>query len=352
MSPFLRRLRIPALLSLAFLVLVLGLVLYLRLPASDAGGAVPAAYDGNFNPKTEGARWEARIDAVGGQAAWEEMKAAFASTGFGIQHSAAHLFGNMLYEKIGLGGVAVCDSTFAFGCYHSFFGGALAAQGPAIIRQLDAACIEKYGPLGTGCQHGIGHGLMEFYGQDRLVTALEGCASTTQVNPLFGCTGGVFMEYNVPIILDGTNAHTESRRLDPAHPYAPCDSIPDRFRQSCHYEMGQWWDKVYGGDYATIGKLCAKIENSVYRESCYLGVGNVAAPSSNYDVKETIRKCELMPDADGRRTCRSGASWSFFAEPKSRALAPAVCEGLSDAEKIRCAKESDLIGNGERGKVQ
>jgi hypothetical protein len=81
-------------------------------------------------------------------------------------------------------------------------------------------------------------------------------------------------------------------------------------------------------------------------------VGNVAAPSSNYEVAEAVRKCEFMPSIDGRRTCRSGASWSFFADPKFRSLAPAVCEGLSETEKIKCAKESDLIGNGERGKVQ
>lgn len=299
--------------------------------------------------------WLQEINSLGAEAAYDKFKKTYAEKNFGIQHTLAHLMGELLYETQGIKGLAVCDSNFAFGCYHSFFGKVLSEKGLSIIPELDKVCVNKFGPLGTGCQHGIGHGLREFMGPDKVVDALEACTLTTQLKELFGCTSGVFMENNVPIVMSDTESpRTEPRRLDPKNPYEPCNTIvPKKFRKSCYFEMPQWWNQVYHFNFAKVGELCSGIVDKEESKSCYLGAGGVAAPSSQYNVEETIKRCDLMPTEEGVFLCRSGASWGFFSEPSVRNLSPQVCKGLREEEmEHKCAKESDLIGNGERLKIQ
>lgn len=294
-------------------------------------------------------RLSRRFDEVGGVRMYVELKGKYGASSFDVQHTIAHVFGEMLYEKMGIEGVSVCDGSFAFGCYHSFFGKAISEKGMAVVRDLDQACIRKNGPLGTGCQHGIGHGLLEYTGPGGLVKALNGCALTTQVKELFGCTSGIFMEYNLPALVSGVSSSMQLREFDAVKPYDPCNTlIPNRFRKSCYYELAQWWDKVFHGDYKKIGMLCAGVDSTQYREVCFIGLGNMAAPSKQYNVAQTIEICKQMPDQESETLCRAGASWSFFAAPEKRALAATVCEGIEPQRQNYCIKKSDLIGNGEK----
>jgi hypothetical protein len=296
---------------------------------------------------SEKQRWSGEIDRIGAQAAYEEFKSAYQDKSFGTQHTVAHIFGQLLYEKMGLQGLTICDATFAFGCFHSFFSRAFSEKGLGIVLQANEACIEKYSAGGTGCLHGIGHGIIDYLGHDKLVESLAVCTKTTQVNPLFGCTSGVFMEYNVPVIIDSERSYTKFRDLNSANPYEPCNTIvPGQFRESCYYEMGQWWDKVYFGDYQKIGQLCAGIDNSTWQRSCFLGVGNVAAPSSQYEVGATISKCQQMPTEEGRLICRTGASWSFMGYPPKKSLSASICAGLDQESSKKCLQGSDLFSQG------
>jgi len=290
-------------------------------------------------------RWSRHMDAAGAERAYEDFKEAYRREHFNDQHLAAHILGELLYEKIGSKGIAVCDSTFSFGCYHSFFGRALSNEGAGIIKALDDACIEKYGPLGVGCQHGIGHGLVEYFGHGELLAALEACQTLSWKKPLFGCKSGVFMEYNLPILVDSSSAIATLREFRAEQPYEPCPSLPEEFRQACYYALGQWWASVVGSDFTKIGTLCRGVLDKEEREACYLGVGNVAAPSSGYNVPGTINACKKMPGAEGELFCRAGASWAFYAIPEHRSVALTLCGGLESADEHLCAESADLIGD-------
>lgn len=290
--------------------------------------------------------WSKKMDEQGADKAYQAFKEEYANAGFGIQHTMAHVIGELIYQKKGLEGMVVCDSTFSFGCYHSFYSQALAVEGLSIVPKVDKFCLDKFGPLGTGCQHGIGHGLMDFFGPQKLTLALEACSLTTQLKKMFGCTSGVFMEYNVPIMLSSTNSMTVPRTLNEKNPYAPCPAVPEKYQESCYYEMPQWWDKenVFAKDYKKIGELCQAIVSLESREACFLGIGNVVAPSSFYVVKDAIKRCQEMPTEDSKITCQSGASWSFYAAINYRSLSEEVCANLDKDKQKRCVKKSDLIG--------
>lgn len=292
--------------------------------------------------------WEKRIEEIGVKEAYIEFKETYKTADFGAQHPLMHIFGELIYTKAGVDGLAVCDSTFAFGCYHGFFTRAISEEGMGLIPELDKICLKTYGPYGTGCQHGIGHGLIEYTGHSNLEDALSACSMTTQVNEILGCASGVFMEYNTPTIFTGTNVTQGPRRLDKNNPHYPCNTIvPEEYKSSCYYEISSWWSAVFNRDYEKIGVLCKEIDNTKHRELCYLGFGAVAPPSADYSIDGTIDLCKRMPDANAEVLCRAGASWVFFSIPEKRSLAPLFCEGLTKKNVQYCVQKSDLLGNGE-----
>lgn len=286
----------------------------------------------------ERTQWQERIRVAGAAAAYEEFKQAYGALAFGRRHTLAHLWGELLFAADGFDGVAVCDSAFEFGCYHGFFTAAVGAGGIGILPELDRACRSE--SLPSACQHGIGHGILEYFGHGNLVKALEACAAVPQTEPVAGCTAGVFMEYNLPITLtsDG-DARMQFRPVDEENPYAPCPNLPREFRQSCYHELVQLWDRYY--EYRTIGELCHALEEPAERDACFQGAGNIAAPSSGYDVATAMEKCQQMPSDDGRTICRITSSWSFWAQEQYRHLAPEPCRGLAPEEVTRCAPPND-----------
>jgi hypothetical protein len=291
-----------------------------------------------------GKRLNARIEAVGPQAAYDELKLAFKDD-FGPSHMAAHVFGVLLYEHEGLPGIRVCDESFSFGCYHGFFGHAIGDRGFPVILELNRICLTEKDFSGTVCQHGIGHGLVELLGPYRLRDALRGCADLGKdSSSLFGCAGGVFMEYHLPVP-DIEAGKTVPRPLEPGNSYDPCtgDLVEEVFMPACYFGLGTWWDRVYNGDYGLIGTRCAAIKDAKYRTACFEGVGKIAAASSRYEVAPAIRKCELMPTPLGRVSCRAGASWSFFASAQRHDRAPELCDGLSPADRSSCLEEASSL---------
>ena len=142
--------------------------------------------------------WQDRINSVGGALAYEEFKEFNYGTidSTNTRHAVAHEFGALLYQMEGLDALSVCDDAFFFGCHHAFLGEAISDHGVEAIHIMDEACNESF--TDSACQHGIGHGLVSYYGYDRddLDKALEQCGTLTDKGPAAGCGGGVFMEYN------------------------------------------------------------------------------------------------------------------------------------------------------------
>lgn len=260
------------------------------------------------------------------------------------QHLAVHLIGESIYRTLGVEGVAVCDDAYGFGCYHGFFGTAIAAEGPETLVEFDKICVQKFGMMGLGCPHGIGHGLGEYYGPGRLSEQLAVCAKLSWQGERFGCSGGVFMEYNYPTTISGAKALTATRPFNPEQPYHPCTGVDSRFTKSCYLELAAWYYDVFSGDISRIQTLCAGITESAYKMECYRGLGLAVVPHMQYDVTKTRAACDKISDTAGRRWCYAGASWSFFAHPHYSSQAETVCMSLGKAEASQCKTEADLLG--------
>lgn len=259
------------------------------------------------------------------------------------QHIVAHIYGEELYRAHGIDGIDACDESFAFGCFHGFFGRAVAEEGIEIVSALDERCIQTFGIEGLGCPHGIGHGLGEYYGPDQLDSQLETCAELTWNGAFFGCSGGVFMEYFFPVVIDGDTAITSVRPYDEEYPHDPCDRIDERFRQSCYLELSARLYAVYPQDFAKLGDICdLATGDDSFVEACFRGLGYTFAPSMNYDKDAVDAACLQMPSDESIALCLAGASWSFFANPQYRELATEVCSGAQEPYQKFCRQKSQL----------
>ncbi len=261
--------------------------------------------------------WENKIKKYGAEKTYLEFKEYYASKEFLEQHTAAHIMGEVLYRTRGLGGFSMCDSSFAFGCYHSFLGQAIAERGISIVSELAQKCKDRYGENSTGCEHGIGHGIAEYLGPRKIKEALFACVKTNQRNPLFGCTSGLFMEYNSAIIFEKNTPTVRDRVPNKQNLLEPCDEvIPEEFRPSCYYEISLWWKNSAQVSSEKIGNLCGKAARETERQACYQGWGAVVAEAANYDHKKIITICALGATKKGWIDCGIGAIMRLVAVNK------------------------------------
>ena len=283
--------------------------------------------------------WQSVIANRGGEQAYKIFGEAYGDDGKNQQHAMAHLFGEALYKELGIDGIVVCDDSYSFGCYHAFFGWALVDKGLDIITELDQACIDIYGEMGLGCQHGIGHGISAEMGNERLNEALEACMKLQWKGPLGGCTSGVFMEFNFSTMNGFSNRELDERGL-----HYPCNVVNDRFVSACYFEQPSWWSRLEDMDNPSLGELCGEVKVKKGRVSCFRGIGNLVAGKSFDGISEIPKYCEPMATEEGRFHCLEGALWFLANEPQFKDVWRELCIPYKDTEYYeRCIKSKDLI---------
>lgn len=312
---------------------------YLKAAPKEEGGTGTLSYASRDKEKEVIA---ALLAAHPSEEAYRLFKERYQGYSYEAQHVVAHIFGELLYKKEGVPGIAVCDGDFGFGCYHSFFGLAIAERGPAVARELDEACFQKFGRLGTGCPHGIGHGLMWYFGDEKLEEALASCDGMHYTEPIGGCTSGVFMEYN-DHTMSAASSTIASRSFDPDDPYAPCTQVAEKYQQACYFEQAAWWYRSLKNSPRDAGALCESVNDRRQYEACYRGLGNVLGPAADYDAKTAVSYCEEVESADGRNLCRQGLAWIMLADPKGAKDAALICDQDDPAQRSVCMAGAQII---------
>lgn len=285
--------------------------------------------------------WEQLIGERGAKTAYLNFNQTYQDVSTSEGHTAAHLFGGALFHEVGIDGISICETTFSFGCFHEFIGQALLQEGLSVLTKLNESCMLVQNNGFLGCQHGIGHGLLGYFGYDEnhLFDALEVCHGLPGTDTISGCYGGVIMEFNMRTMLLGDNV--PSREISENNYYEPCDRIQEYARQSCYYWQPQWWEQSLRLDpieaYRTMGSFCATLtlEN---KNACYLGVGN-NTPNTTSDPEVAVRLCEVATEnvsAQFTIKCRSSAAVSFALSDALKDKATLICNGLENEEYIYC----------------
>lgn len=310
------------------LMLSIGLIIYI--------GTMPSQTPSPNSSLRE--RLETMVALQGSRAAYLAVKEDYADQGYDMQHNVAHMLGETIYRHDGLRGVTVCDGEFNYGCYHGFFARAVQSEGVSVLAPLDNECTQLPDGRASVCQHGLGHGLIEFFGTKGLISALDACTTLEQPNPVAGCTSGVFMGFNLRFESASDDQFITVARpiMQNESPYAPCDIVPERFRQSCFHELPQWWNQVFEGDFTKLGALCAAIADSSLRTQCVQGIGGIAASSARYDVAATSALCGMLHTSEDINACVVTASWSFEENNGAQDKAAALCATLPKELQTQC----------------
>jgi len=318
----------------AFLFFIVFVVVQL-----DAFQPVPAdpPHEDNLKPKQERDYWVRAIQAQGAKQAYRLFVSTNEARNPGVQHGASHIIGEALYVAEGVRGVGVCDSSFSFGCFHGLFSFAISEHGTELVPLLDGECQKLKSDQGA-CQHGIGHGILQYFGYDRLDDALIACAMTERLDPISGCPSGVFMEYNVPLSEDAEgNSVVSPRPFDETYPYASCTSVSSEFALSCYHELAQWWAEVFDYDHGRVGALCASIEDADLSRACFIKEGDIIVSTNHQDLSFTRDNCALMPTEKGKEYCLFGAAQTLSWTPQTLDKTRALCAIVEEQYGVTCS---------------
>ncbi len=277
-------------------------------------------------------KWKQDIKDVGVEKAYEIFKKEVGERPLGIQHSLAHIFGELIYDSEGIGGIVYCDTSFSYGCYHSFSGKAIISEGLSAVRELDRLCKIYWKSDATRCLHGIGHGILGYVGYGNLAKALTICETMIDSREFNGCAGGVFMEYNFHTM--ESISGNDIRKSAGESLMEPCASVKTIFKPDCYFNQMQWWVSHFKNVYTEPVKLCESSEKE-YIPYCIKGFADLVV-ARTWDVAVVKKACENFTDAQYQLSCKNHGYTLLFRKPEVKETAYKMCEGLSGADKTMC----------------
>lgn len=309
--------------------------------AMAASSTIPYVTD------TEGfiAYLRSALKESGAESIQSRLKTLYADSPVGEQHMSFHYLGEVLYEQSGAAALPLCEDWYGFGCYHGFLLVAIDREGYEVVPFLDKACLQRHGNTieSETCQHGIGHGLLEFSGRDPL-KALEACNLVADVYPKLGCASGVFMEYFAPTQSDVRSKVSLLPVYDEHNPLNVCSSLAGRRQATCLFEIQSWWEDVGDLSPRTVEALCNSVEDTEAREFCLIGYGNLKGPY----VAPALPYCDEFVVPESHALCRAGILWA--AEHQEGSSEPeSACSNLGDEYRSMCFEKGRFMCELEGG---
>lgn len=307
------------------------------------------AYEANFKNNIFSEQfWTERIVVTSPDAAYDELIQLASNLSVSKQHELVHEFGAALYRQGDLELLLVCDERFLYGCFHEFIGNTIAEYGLKIIEEINTICGNVVGVRNTACHHGVGHGIQTYlgYAEENLISALRVCDNFSNSDPIGGCYGGVFMEYNLHTML----VEDEVRPLTEDVLY-PCDQLEKKYQESCMFRQPQWWKQhLVGKDISKtkalqLGEMCSSAPSSDMISSCFQGMGNIIAVNVDFDMDKAVSLCDSSSSKVlYKKVCRLQAFLTKgFAEGVSVQDSLKVCETLPLEDKKTCEVQVNTI---------
>lgn len=297
----------------------------------------PLAYSfERYDASIDRSRIQDRIINAGPERVARELEDAYAAIAdFRIQHTAAHLFGELLFERFGLDGIHYCLGSFNYGCHHGLMAAA-SSQGKLELAPLDVACA-ALGEEGAGCYHGVGHGILsgKGYAEHSLLEALGACGAFSDQGRR-SCISGVFMEYNTHLLEHAPDIFKGALRPLGSDPHAPCSFLSLPYRGMCYFEQASWWSGIYEGNVERIAELCDSVSGERERSACFEGMGKAIAWNRPSDVAYIVEGCRLATRREDAFSCRVSGAATSYARTGNKQVAVRICEVLDKNFSTDC----------------
>lgn len=271
-------------------------------------------------------------DSDGVQAAWKYVIDTYGKDNAKQleAHDYAHYVGGLIYEKLGLDGMSLCTSDFAFGCYHGLLDKAF-RKDLTPLSAAEKAC-EKVGTSRSGpyasCIHGIGHGIASFFKDKDLTQALKACDKLPEGAPQY-CYDGVFMEFSNDALDDFYKKND---------PLFPCDAVTPEYIFACGRNQPTVLMKRFKFSFDQIYQACKTAKDKNLRTSCYVSLGFQSVYQSSEDPTQIITKCGAFKDSEFEYQCKSAAAGELVFQNINnwQTNSPMICNSItrSDQQKL------------------
>lgn len=288
-------------------------------------------------------KWSFYITIFGGDKAYHEFKKSAEKRTFATQHSEAHQFGRVLYSKYGQNAIDFCDESFGYGCYHALIGDAIIAEGNFVVKNLAERCMLLSNSLHVrSCQHGIGHGLIGYYGYNKfgIRQSIKVCNDLSSILSPNDCGSGIFMEYN----FQDMSPDPESwRKIQPENLKYPYDDIDDNFQPICYFQQASWWLKVLPGDSTDkvkwIDQLCSGL-SPVNRRECFKGLSFYLGSYFNWDTDAVKKACLTESELTDQIECLEQTAKIFANGHQMIDQGRSLCQAISEPKYMEiCLKQ-------------
>ena len=315
-------------------------------PTSRTEAGIDSKLLTDFKSKDEKGKYawlEERADIESPKIAWEYVVAAY-STPKGVTgnpHDMAHLVGQLIFHKYGLGGVSICNPSFAFGCYHGLmevaFVGDTLVEYAQDLEDAQKGCQtigEKTSPYYWSCIHGIGHGVATFRDYD-LPPSLSDCdALETPVRTY--CHDGVFMEFS---------AGAPANFYKPSDPLYPCSTVREMYKGACARSQTSVMASRMNLKTKEISTLCDESGNAQIIFHCIESLGFNAANQSNYSVALIVKTCREIENEKNSAQCLAAAAGELVFQNVTnwREKSAEVCNALPTPERKNCIDRIEKV---------
>jgi hypothetical protein len=257
-------------------------------------------------------------------------------------HDLSHVIGRIAYQQLGDKSFAVCDSNFAFGCFHGLLEELIKQRGEAGFATATAACnkLQLSGAVAS-CLHGIGHGVMGYKGDVGIATAT--CQKFAQQERNY-CYDGVYMEYYTGIMKSGAKP-----QVNPGDPWQFCLVMIQESQGQCVRNQILYVLYNNSAEVKSAVQSCSVLPENL-QAYCTPTVGLYATQVSKGKPGAAQAVCQNFSDQESRTTCIVGAAQEFVFQHYPPATARQLCQPLDVEGKSRCQQAIEAIieayGNG------
>ncbi|MBP9669079.1 MAG: hypothetical protein KBE09_02200 [Candidatus Pacebacteria bacterium] len=301
-------------------------------------------------PFGSSAYWRLQLTLVGADAANQAFHEYGASLSENEAHTAAHAFARALYDAEGAVAISYCNEEFAQGCAHEVMAQTISEFGLASIPELQKNCANAFKGGSYFCDHGVGHGLVDYYGYEPpdMLEALAYCDAHRAEDKLNGCYTGVFMEY---FLQNVRYSSAVPKPINADQPYDRCVEDKGTARWACFYTLPLWWhqidkhtgeqseEKILAGMYAR----CAAINADIDRVACFHGMGHMVAPMAEYELDGVLTLCrQISIPIPDHLLCISDAAYHILLEKRAPLGLP-LCGEYVGAARDYCVAYATTV---------
>lgn len=266
----------------------------------------------------------------GAEAAWHFLVTASKSM-TSNPHDLAHSVGALIWQKKGISGMAICDPSFAFGCYHGYTEEALKNdldKLPSLAKSCDQVGTIDSGPW-SSCIHGLGHGVASYFRTTDLRAALQAC-NILSIGKNY-CHDGVFMEFTINAPKAFYQDYLSKNQL------YPCTTLDKEYQSTCGRNQPYILSKYDRKTIPQIAAICSKANDEI-KTSCINTLGLIAAERTNGDIKKIKTICNQVEETNSKIQCYISAATEIIFQQYSdwQSNAPSLCTELKGEALIRC----------------